>query len=287
MKKIITEELLEKYREYLYEEEKSSATINKYLSDIHKLMNYAKGKEITKEHMIRYKEYLIMEKQYKSTSINSYLVAANRFFDFMGWYGLNVKTIRIQRTVFIPEEKELTKEEFTMLVRTAQDMGHKKIAMIIQTICATGMRVSEIRFLTTAAVKKGQITIYNKGKERIILIQRSLQKRLLAYMRKYGIKSGQIFCTAHGNELSRSYIWREMKKLCDRAGVEKSKVFPHNLRTLFARTYYAMSGDIAKLADILGHSNIETTRIYIRTSYLKHRQQLDRLKLLDGIQCIV
>ena len=283
MKKIITEELLEKYGNYLYQEEKSRATITKYLSDLQKLMSYADGEEITKELMIRYKDYLMNEKQYKSSSINSYLVAANRFFSFMEWYGLGVKTIKVQRSVFIPEEKELTRSEFKRLVKAAQDSGKKRLAMMIQTICATGMRVSEIQFLTVDAAEKGRVTVYNKGKERIILLQQSLRMRLLAYIRKYHIPSGRIFTTASGKPMDRSYIWREMKKLCGRAGVMESKVFPHNLRALFARSHYKMFKDIAKLADILGHNNIETTRIYIKVSGLKHRQQLEKLKLLDGL----
>lgn len=283
MERIITEKLLEEYGRYLYQEEKSSATINKYISDLHKLMMFAGDKEITKELMIRYKEYLMNDRQYKSTSINSYLVAANRFFEYMGWYGLSVKTIKIQRTVFAPEERELTMHDFKKLVNAACELGRTKIAMIIQTICSTGMRVSEVQYITVNSVQKGQVTVYNKGKERIILMQRSLQKKLLVYIKKHGIKSGRVFCSAGGNALDRSYIWREMKKLCEKAGVPKSKVFPHNLRALFAKTYYTMFKDIAMLADILGHSNIETTRIYIKKSRSKHRAQLDRLRLLEGL----
>lgn len=283
MKRIITEELLEQYRVHLFEEEKSSATITKYLSDLRRLMGFADGVELTKERMIRYKEYLMNEKQYKSSSINSYLVAANRFFSFMGWFDLRVKTVRVQRSVFIPEERELTKAEFQRLVKAAQELGKHKLAMVIQTLCATGMRVSEIQFLTVAAVEKGRVTVYNKGKERVILIQRSLRMRLLAYIKKYGIRSGRVFCTANEKPLERSYIWREMKKLSRRAGVKESKVFPHNLRALFARTYYAVFKDIAKLADLLGHSSIETTRIYTKTSGSRHQKQLDKLKLLDGL----
>lgn len=283
MERKITEKLLREYGSYLYKEEKSTATINKYLSDLRKLMIYAGEQEITKELVIQYKEHLMNDRHYKSTSINSYLVAANRFFDYMGWYGIGVKTIRMQRTVFAPEERELTKLDFKKLVSTARELGRTKISMIIQTICGTGMRVSEVRYVTVNSVIKGQVTIYNKGKERVILLQRSLQKKLLAYIKKQGIKSGKIFCTSKGKPMDRSYIWREMKKLCGKAGVPQSRVFPHNLRALFAKTYYAMFKDIAMLADILGHSNIETTRIYIKKSSSKHRRQLDRLGLLDGL----
>lgn len=284
MDKIITEKLLEKYREYLYREEKSKATIMKYLADLRKLMHFADGREITKDLMIHYKECLINEKNYKSSSINSYLVAANRFFDYMNWYGLEVKTVKIQRKVFVEEEKEFTKQDFKKLVMAALALSRIRLAMVLQTICGTGMRVSEVQFVTVEAVQKGRIIVYNKGKERVILIQRSLQMRLLAYIKKSDIKTGIVFRTDSGKAMDRSYIWREMKKLCGKAEVEESKVFPHNLRALFARTYYAMYKDIAKLADILGHSSIETTRIYIKTSGSEHRQQLDRLRLFDGLE---
>lgn len=284
MDKIITEELLERYREYLYQEEKSKTTIMKYLTDLRKLMRFADGREITKELMIHYKEYLMNEKQYKSSSVNSYLVAANRFFDYMSWYGLGVKTVKVQKKVFVEEEKEFTKQDFKKLVMAAWDLGRTRMAMVLQTICGTGMRVSEVQFVTVAAVQKGRVTVFNKGKERVILIQRSLQLRLLAYINKQDIKSGLVFRTDSGKAMDRSYIWREMKKLCDKAEVEESKVFPHNLRALFARTYYEMYKDIAKLADILGHSSIETTRIYIKTSGSEHRLQLDRLSLFDGLE---
>lgn len=284
MDKIITEELLERYREYLYQEEKSNATIMKYLTDLRKLMRFVDGREITKELMIRYKEYLMNEKQYKSSSVNSYLVAANRFFDYMNWYGLGVKTVKVQKKVFVEEEREFTKLDFKKLVMAAWNLGRTRMAMVLQTICGTGMRVSEVQFITVDAVRKGRVIIYNKGKERVILIQRSLQLKLLAYINKQDIKSGLVFRTDSGKAMDRSYIWREMKKLCGRAEVSESKVFPHNLRALFARTYYEMYKDIAKLADILGHSSIETTRIYIKTSGSEHRMQLDRLSLFDGLE---
>lgn len=213
MERIITEELLNQYSQYLYEEEKSSATRKKYLSDLRKLMKYADGRGLTKELMIQYKEFLMNEKHYKSSSVNSYLVAANRFFEYMGWYGMHVKTIKVQQTVFVPEERELAKQDFKKLVKAAVDLKKPRIAMVIQTICGTGMRVSEVQFVTVEAVKKGQVTIYNKGKERIILIQKSLQMKLMAYIQKYNIQSGRVFQTASGKAMDRGYIWREMKKL--------------------------------------------------------------------------
>ena len=283
MKRRITEELLQQYREYLYEEEKSERTIEKYLCDLRKLLHYAGGKEMTKKQMIAYKEYLRQEKKYRTTSINSFLVAANRFFEYMGWYDLRVKTYKIQNSAFTPEEKDLTKEEFKKLVRTAKRRGNNRIAMILQTICVTGIRVSELEAITVSAVRSGTATIYNKGKERDILLTRDLQAKLLWYIRRNGIKRGPVFQTNRGKAIDRTCIWRDMKKLCEEAGVDETKVFPHNLRHLFAKALYQMDKDIVKLADILGHSNIETTRIYIKTTFSEYRMQLERMRLLSGL----
>ena len=198
----------------------------------------------------------------------------------MDWYELKVKTFKVQKEAFMPENKELSKEDYKKLVKTAFDQGKTRIGMIVQTICATGIRVSELSAITVSAVEKGMATIYNKGKERQILIFRDLQIRLLQYIRKTGIKNGLVFQTSTGKAVDRTWIWREMKKLCEEAGVDKNKVFPHNLRHLFARTFYTLHKDIAKLADMLGHTNIETTRIYLKESYAKHRRQLEQLDLL-------
>lgn len=279
----ITEDLLEQYRRYLYEEEKSEATIQKYMCDLRKLQAYAGEGEINKEMMIQYKEKLRGDMQYKTSSVNSFLVAANRFFAYMGWHELKVKTYKVQRETFLPEERELTKWEYKRLVQTAEKTGHIRIAMILQTICATGIRVSELQAVTVAAVKRGMAVIYNKGKERKIILPRRLQVKLLYYIRKNGIRQGSVFCTSKGRPVDRTYIWREMKKLCGLAKVNPEKVFPHNLRHLFAKTFYQMNRDIAKLADLLGHSSIETTRIYIKTSMLEYRKQLEKMELLVGM----
>lgn len=280
MGKDITEELLENYRIYLCEQEKSSSTIRKYICDLKKLVEYCGGRELSKLLVIKYKEYLMDEKQYKSSSINSFLAAANSFFDYMGWYELKVKYCKVQKKSFVPENKELSKEEYRKLVKTAEKEGKSRIGMIIQTICATGIRVSELAEITVSAVKRGIATIYNKGKERQILIPRDLQVRLLRYIRKQGIKCGLVFRTSGGKAVDRTWIWREMKKLCAKAGVDKDKVFPHNLRHLFARTFYTLYKDIAKLADMLGHGSIETTRIYLKESYIEHLKQLEGMDLL-------
>jgi site-specific recombinase XerD len=284
MKRRITKELLERYEIFLYEQEKSGATIQKYLCDLKKLAEYAKGRELSKPCIIAYKEHLRSGKQYKTSSINSFLVAANRFFEYMGWYELRVKTYKVQKEVFVPENRELSKNEYKRLVQTARRTGKHRIGMILQTICATGIRVSELSAITVSAVKKGGTTVYNKGKERQILIPRDLQVKLLGYIRKQGIHGGLVFQTTKGKAVDRTWVWREMKKLCDMAGVCKDKVFPHNLRHLFARTFYKMYKDIAKLADLLGHSNIETTRIYLKESLSEHRKQLEEMDLMvDGV----
>lgn len=280
MKKIITKEMLDNYRMYLYEQEKSKATIQKYICDLKKLIQFAANQEISKLLMIQYKKYLREERHYKTSSINSFLVAANRFFDYMGWYDAKVKTFKRQRELFLPENRELSKEEYKKLVKEAMNSGKIRIGMIMQTICATGIRVSELSAVTVSSVKNGMILIYNKGKERQVLIPRDLQVRLLQYIRMQKIKRGIVFRTTGGKAVDRTWIWREMKKLCETAQVNPQKVFPHNLRHLFARTFYLLYKDIAKIADILGHSSIETTRIYLRESYREHRKYLEKMKLI-------
>lgn len=282
MARKITEKILLEYREYLYEAEKSQATINKYMCDLKKIKDYVGKQEITKRLVISYKEFLRKDGKYKTSSINSFLVAANRLFEYLGWLDLRVKTIKIQNETFVAESRELSKEEYKKLVRTAKSLGRERTALILQTICATGIRVSELSSITVAAVKRGTATIFNKGKERQILLPRDLQVKLLGYMRKRKIRRGVVFRTSTGKAVDRTSIWRDMKGLCEKAGVDAEKVFPHNLRHLFARTFYQIGRDIAKLADILGHSNIETTRIYLRESGKTYRKQLESMRLLVG-----
>lgn len=275
MGKKITKAMLEEYKAYLYEQEKSKATIQKYMCDLKKLVEFVDDKEMSKSLAIQYKEYLKDNEGYKTSSVNSFLVAANRFFEFMGWYEFRVKTFKLQKEVFMPQSNELSKGEYKQLVETAFGNGKIRIGMIIQTICATGIRVSELSAITVSSVKSGMATIYNKGKERMILIPRDLQVKLLGYTRKQKIKHGIVFKTSKGKAVDRTWIWREMKKLCDIAGVERKKVFPHNLRHLFARTFYSIYKDISKLADILGHSSVETTRIYLKESYIEHQKRIE------------
>ena len=230
--------------------------------------------------LIRFKEYLKDNRKYKISSINSYIVAANRFFEYVGWFDLKIKTYKVQKEIFVSSDKEISKNEYRSLVKAAINSGKYKIAMIVQTICATGIRVSEISALTVNVVKKGVMVIYNKSKERKVLIPRNLQVKLLDYIRKNNIKNGVVFRGCNGNIVDWTWIWREMKKLCEKAGVSREKVFPHNLRHLFARTFYSMYKDVVKLANILGHSDIETTRIYLKEPCEQYKKQLEEMDLL-------
>ncbi len=279
MIRIITEEMLLQYKEYLYEEEKSESTIKKYIRDLKKLAEYAEGREVTKKLVAGYKKYLKEKKEYKLTSINSFLVAANRLFEYLGWYDLRVRTYRIQKEVFVPESRNLSKTEYKRLVKAALNKGKKRLAMIIQTVCATGMRISELAGVTLESVTEGVVEIYCKGKQRVILLPGKLRKKLLYYIKETGIVSGVVFCTSGGKAVDRSNIWKEMKLLGKEAGIYKEKVYPHNLRHLFAKEFYAKGKDIAKLADVLGHSNIETTRGYIKTTSREHQRLLDQMGL--------
>lgn len=284
MKRYITEKNLMEFGEYLYEEEKSPATINKYLCDLHKLMDFLKNRELTKKEIIAYKEMLKNSRKYQVSSINSFLAASNSFLEFMGWQDLRVKSFRVQKKAFMPDNKNLTKQEYKRLVRTAERRGKGRLALILETICATGIRISELSEITVPCVKKGAAEIYCKGKERQILIPKDLRKKLLYYIEKNDLKAGAVFKTSHGKAVDRSNIWKEMKALCEEARVEKDKVFPHNLRHLFAKSFYQIEKDIAKLADVLGHSSIETTRIYIKTPGCEHRRQLEAMGLVLAVQ---
>lgn len=281
MERRITQKMLKGYEACLREEEKSGATIRKYISDLNKLMAYVGGRPLTKSLLLAYKEKLYREDRYKINSVNSYLVAANRFFEYMHWYDLKVKTYRVQKEIFCPENRYLTKREYKRLLQEAKREKKLRLYMILETLAATGMRVSELQFLTVDAVRRGQLEIHNKGKVRIVLLSSGLQKQLFLYIAQMHMEAGTVFCTRSGEPMDRSNIWREMKNLCKKAGVEPDKVFPHNLRHLFAQCFYEIKKDIAKLADVLGHSSIETTRIYIRTTSREHRKQLEMLDLIE------
>ena len=267
------------FRNYLLEEERSAATIEKYGRDVLAFLSWLSDREeISKEVVVGYKQAIIGK--YKTTSANSMLVSVNRFLDFIGKKDCQVKLFKIQRNPFRKKDKELTKEEYNRLILAAKAKSSSRLFLIIQAICSTGIRVSEHRFITREALERGRITIYNKGKERVVFLPKKLKKCLLQYCRQNGIYSGPVFVTKSGTPVNRCNVWAEMKALCKEAGVSPEKVFPHNLRHLFAVTYYRMQKDIVHLADILGHSNIEYTRIYTFTSEEEHARVLSRMCLL-------
>lgn len=276
-KKILKEQDIRNFQEYLIHEEKSPATVEKYLRDVRAFLAFAQRMAVTKELVMSYKEMLIT-KGYAVRSINSMLASINSLLNFIGCNECKVKNLKTQRQIYCPEEKELTKGEYMRLLKAAKEQPQLKL--IMETICGTGIRVSELQHFTVEAVGTGEISVCCKGKTRTILLSGKLKKLLLNYAKKNGIRTGAIFVTKRGKPLNRSNIWAKMKKLCEAAGVKSSKVFPHNLRKLFARTFYGIEKDIAKLADILGHSSINTTRIYIMTTGGEHRRQLERLGLV-------
>lgn len=271
-------ENINRFKLYLYEEEKSQNTIEKYMRDIRAFFEYLGHGELTKQAVLEYKKYLSEVKAISSA--NSMIASINSYFRFLDKQELCVKYFKIQREAFCPAEKELTKEEYKRLVSTAKKRGNERLSLIIQTICGTGMRVSELRYITVENLKRGEIRVNCKGKIRTILLVKKLKKMLLDYTRKNGIKKGIVFKTMGDKPVSRTSIWRDMKALCEESGVSKEKTFPHNLRHLFARVFYSLEKDIAKLADILGHSSINTTRIYIVTTSKEHRHKMEQMRLI-------
>lgn len=275
--RILSKTHIEAFRNHLIREEKSTATLEKYLRDASAFFAFTEQAKVTKELVMKYKQTLL-EKNYAVRSINSMLASINSLLEFLGWGDCKVKNLKIQRQIYCDKEKELTKAEYQRLLKTAENQPQLKL--IMQTICSTGIRISELKYFTVEAVRDGEITVRCKNKTRTILLPGKLRKILLSYTRKKKIRSGGIFITRNGNPLNRSNIWAQMKKLCAKAGVKPTKVFPHNLRKLFARTFYGMEKDIAKLADILGHSNVNTTRIYIMTTSTEHRRKIEKLGLV-------
>ncbi len=277
-KRFITEKMIKNFEVELKNDEKSNNTIEKYLRDVRCFTEFANDRYIDKALVLEYKAQL--EKDYALASANSMLAAINSFFKFVGWIDLCVKQFKVQRKTYCSEESELTKQEYIALVRAAEQKKNERLSLLLQTICGTGIRVSELSFITVEAVKHGEATVTCKGKTRTVFIVPELCKKLLRYIKQQGIETGIIFITKSGKAMNRSNIWREMKSLCKQAGVNPNKVFPHNLRHLFARTFYAIEKDIAKLADILGHVSINTTRIYIISSGAEHRKKLQNMHLI-------
>lgn len=276
--RIITARMIAEFKEHLILEERSEITIEKYIRDVKAFSAYTQNAAITKETVIAYKKHL--QENYAVRSVNSMLASINSLFMFLGWYDLKVKSLKLQQQVFCPEDKELTKAEYTRLCRTAERKHNERLNLILQTICGTGIRVSELQYITVEAVKQGEAVVNCKAKTRSVFIVKELKQKLLRYAAEQNIKSGMIFVTRTGKPISRTNIWREMKALCEEANVSPQKVFPHNLRHLFARVFYGIEKDIAKLADILGHSSINTTRIYIISTGTEHQKQLENMRLI-------
>ena len=277
--RLLTEEHIKSFINHLRMEEKSKNTIEKYTRDVNTFATFLNGKAVCKEIVIEYKQILIAD-GYAVSSINSMLAALNSLFDYFGWIECKVKAIKIQRQIYCPENKELSKAEYLRLVGAAERNHNHRLNMILQTICGTGIRISELQFITVESVKNGTVEVTCKGKNRVIFIVKQLKKKLLRYAAERHIKAGAIFITKSGKPINRTNVWREMKALCKQARVNPDKVFPHNLRHLFARTFYKLEKDIAKLADILGHSSINTTRIYIISTGYEHLKCMENMRLV-------
>lgn len=276
----ITEKTISDFKEYLLVEEKSEATIDKYIRDIKAFCAFIKGREFDKKDVLEYKSRIV--EKYAPASVNSMLSSLNALFAFLEWHEMKVKTLKVQKQVFLSSEKELTKGEYERLLGAARSKGNERLYMLMQTICSCGIRVSEVRFITVEAINREYAEVTSKGKRRRVFLPRELCVMLKRYCRERNIKSGAVFVTKNGQPLDRSNVWSDMKKLCKSAGVSEKKVFPHNLRHLFARTYYSLQNDIVRLADILGHSSVNTTRIYTAESGEIHRRQIQKLGLVGG-----
>ena len=272
----LTEKKLQTYQSYLHETEKSPQTIEKYLRDVKAFQRFAQGRPLTRELCTAYKHHLV-ETGYAPRSVNSMLASLNSLLSFLGLTDCRVKQLRIQKQTYCSSDTILTRREYQKLVEAARG---RQLCLIMQTMAGTGIRVSELSAFTVEGLQEGSIRICCKGKNRVILVPSRLRRQLLDYARRHHIQSGPVFTDSKGQPVSRSTVWRQMKRLCKVTGIAASKVFPHNLRKLFARTFYKLEKDIAKLADILGHYSIETTRIYIMESGDDHRRKLERLKLI-------
>lgn len=274
----ITERTIAAFGAYLRREEKSAATVGKYLRDVRAFARYLGEGEAEKAAVLRYKAEL--SSRYAPRSVNATLASLNSLFAFLGRHDCRVRSVRWQRQVFCPEERELTRAEYLRLCRAAKGKQNERLYLILQTICGTGIRVGELRYITVEAVGRGEATVTLKGKTRTVFIVPALREKLLRYASARGIRSGALFVTRTGKPLDRTNIWREMKALCRAADVNPRKVFPHNLRHLFARVFYGIEKDLAKLADILGHASIDTTRIYIVSTGTEHRRRMEHMHLI-------
>lgn len=277
-KRTLNMALLKAYERTLIHDEKSANTLEKYMRDLRRFAEFAQDRPINKALTLEYKAML--GREYAIASANSMIAALNSFLRFAQWQDCCVKQFKMQKKTYCSEDCELSRAEYLSLVKTAEDKRNERLSLLIQTICGTGIRVSEVPFITVEAARRGETIVSCKGKTRKVFLVSALCKKLLRYAREHGIKSGMIFVTKNGKPMNRSNIWREMKELCEQAGVSPGKVFPHNLRHLFACTFYGIEKDIAKLADILGHSNINTTRIYIVSTGAEHKRRMESMRLI-------
>lgn len=271
-------ETIRNYLAHLREQERTGQTLQKYARDLAALAAFLPGRELTKNALISWKEHLAA--RYAATSVNTMLASLNGLLAFMGWHDLKVKPLKIQRQIFCAADKELTRAEYLRLVEAAKGKGNERLSLMLQTICATGIRVSELKWITAEAVQCGHAQVACKGKRRTVFLPEQLRTVLKKYLKAQKRTAGPVFQTKTGKPIDRSNIWRDMKALCESAKVEPGKVFPHNLRHLFARTYYSLEKDLSRLADILGHSNVTTTRIYTMESGGVHAKQLGRMRLV-------
>ena len=278
MKRILDPKQMQEFEFYLRNEERSVATIEKYMRDVRFFASFVCDAEIDKQKVLDYKGKL--GETYAVSSANSMIAAMNCFLRFCGWHDMCVKQFKMQRQVYCSEEKELTRAEYIRLLEAANAKHNERLNLIIQTICGTGIRVSELQYITVEALHNGEAIVNCKGKNRRVFIVPELKKKLLRYVKEQGISTGTVFVTRGGKPVSRNSIWKDMKALCEQANVSPSKVFPHNLRHLFARTFYGIEKDIAKLADILGHASINTTRIYIVTTGAEHKRKMEHMRLI-------
>ena len=278
MKRILDPKKMQEFEFHLRNEERSAATIEKYMRDVRFFASFVCDAEIDKQMVLDYKSKL--GESYAVASANSMIAAMNCFLRFCGWHDLCVKQFKMQREVYCSEEKELTRAEYVRLLEAANAKHNERLNLIIQTICGTGIRVSELQYITVEALHNGEAIVNCKGKNRRVFIVPELKKKLLRYVKEQGISTGTVFVTRGGKPVSRNSIWKDMKALCEQANVSPSKVFPHNLLHLFARTFYGIEKDIAKLADILGHASINTTRIYIVTTGAEHKRKMEHMRLI-------
>lgn len=275
----MTPDQIDAYCGWLAAEEQAPATIAKYRHDLTALCTWLDGQIVTKALLLQRKESMLED--HAPASVNAMLASINGFFRYMGWKDLRMKYLKVQRRIFCEKKRELTREDYMKLIAAAVRLGKERLALVLETICALGLRVSELKFITAEAVQRGEVEIRMKGKSRTITISGKLARKLRKYAQKNKIASGEIFITRSGRSLSRGQIWQEMKQLSEEAGVEPEKVFPHNLRHLFARTYYNAYKDIVKLADVLGHSSVNTTRIYLISTGAEHAWQMEQLGLVS------